>query len=278
MRKLWIILVNICLLNNFVIGQDLSDSTKNIFSWKFYEYLIQSKLHDEAFTWLQKYPANLRNEVVDNTIYLEMSKLYSQKGEYQLSNNSLRKISAFTDTVNLRFAVCIAVMVSDTSILEDYEKRYSQLLTISERKKIATVIKSLKREKLEASDFLKDSTDNAFCSIAKNYLFHKKKSPALAGLLSAMVPGLGKLYIGYKYQAMSSFVMNISIIAIAAEYMCKGSGIIPWVIPLPVAVVFYSGNILGSILLTKKREIDFQNNTNENIKTYYSDKLLHIFP
>ncbi len=272
--KFWIILFSIGLISNSCNAQDSELPVQNIFTWDFYEYLSKSGLHEDALTWLFGFPKNMRSITVNNKINFEISKHYFTIGQATLSNTFLKKITCFNDTVSLNFAICIAFLVSDTGLIEFYTHRYKYLIEMENFKTMELSLKMLKGEVLDILDISACKENNALTGIAINYRIHKKKSPALAGFLSALVPGLGKLYLGYKYQAISSLTMNIVIDAIVVEFFIKSQSLLPLLIPLPVAAVFYFGNILGSVIIAKKREIDFQNNTHENIKTYYRNKLL----
>jgi len=275
MQKLWIILISINLLNNDCIAQIDSDTTRDIYSWNFYEYLDSSGLHEDALTWLLGDPDDMKDNALNDKINFEISKHYYARNQLGLAHTYLKKISAFTDTSMLNFAIGIAFLVSDTGMISAYIDRYPYLLTNEDTKTTALMLKMLKREKINECDIVRNSENSALTQITMNYLLHKKKSPLLAGLLSAIVPGLGKLYLGYKYQAISAFTINLALGAVLVESFYKSTGILRWVIPLPLAAIFYSGNILGSVLIAIKREIDFQNDIHESIRVYYRNKLLY---
>lgn len=274
-QKFWIILISIGLQSNFLNAQENAITDSGMNSWEFYEYLTKSGFHEEALTWFQNQPITPKDE---DRICLEISKHYFALKQYAQAEIYLHRINQIKDTGTLDFALGIAFLNLDTSQIECYSKKYGNLLSYSKQKTIHLLLCVIESEKINPEEFISDSTillDNDLKNIVLTYTKHKKKSPALAGLLSSLIPGLGKLYLGYKYQAISAFTMNIAFGAILFEWFYRSSGIAKWIVPLPVTAVFYTGNILGSVLLAKKMEIDFKKNLNENIKTYCTHKFLY---
>lgn len=98
---------------------------------------------------------------------------------------------------------------------------------------------------LEQKTFLKYSAE---------LLAIKKKSPLLAGIMSAFIPGSGKYYTGYKGQAVSAFITTMTFAAVAAEnYSHAGPQSAQFIIFAGVFGLFYVGNIWGSVLSVKIR-------------------------
>lgn len=84
----------------------------------------------------------------------------------------------------------------------------------------------------------------------------KRKSPVLAGLLSTIIPGSGKVYSGKWKDGLISFVMTSSASFVAVRGFVKdGKSIYPWVLGT-MAVAYYSGNIYGSAVAAKKYNTD----------------------
>lgn len=75
----------------------------------------------------------------------------------------------------------------------------------------------------------------------------KKKSPAAAAVLSAVVPGLGKFYAGRKGAGLATLLANTILAGMAAETLYRGGAESPQFIGAAVVFgVFYAGNIVGS--------------------------------
>ncbi|MBR1626688.1 MAG: membrane protein insertion efficiency factor YidD [Bacteroidales bacterium] len=101
---------------------------------------------------------------------------------------------------------------------------------------------------------------------------YKKKSAWIAGGLSAVIPGLGKVYAGNTGEGISSFLICGSLIGITAENLYH-NGLSNWKTVLfgTVSSVFYIGNILGSAVSVN---INYDNfNQRNNVKILYN---IHI--
>ncbi len=83
-------------------------------------------------------------------------------------------------------------------------------------------------------------------------LKNKRKSPLLAGLMSAVIPGTGKFYAGYRGQAISAMVPTFIFAAAAAEsYYRAGPKSAQFITAASLFGIFYVGNIWGSVLSVK---------------------------
>lgn len=84
----------------------------------------------------------------------------------------------------------------------------------------------------------------------------KKKSPFLAGALSAVVPGLGKFYAGKKGAGTAAFAINVVLAASTLEmyYRSDQNLTSPQVIAFGTLFsFFYAGNIAGSVFSVKQQ-------------------------
>lgn len=91
----------------------------------------------------------------------------------------------------------------------------------------------------------------------------RRKSPFIAGTLSAVVPGLGLVYAGNNGQALSAFLRVVALGALTAETYTKlGPKNPQFVVSASLFSFFYIGNIWGSVLCVqiikdeKCKEID----------------------
>lgn len=81
---------------------------------------------------------------------------------------------------------------------------------------------------------------------------HHSKSEVLAGVMSAIVPGSGKIYAGRTAQGVSSMFVTLTIGAMATENIIKSG----WKSPQSILLsglfsMFYIGNIYGSVFAVK---------------------------
>ena len=94
----------------------------------------------------------------------------------------------------------------------------------------------------------------------------KQKSPFIAGSLSAIVPGLGKIYAGRLGEGVSAFLITTTMGLVAVENYIKDG----WKDPKTIIFgslfsVFYIGNIWGSTLSVKLINDEFNKEVNEQI-------------
>ena len=92
------------------------------------------------------------------------------------------------------------------------------------------------------------------------YVEIKTKSPFLAGLFSAIIPGSGKFYAGYRKKALSSTFGVLPAGAVCAETLIKNGPRSPhFIVSSAFFLVFYTGNIVGSfysVPIYKKEKLD----------------------
>jgi TM2 domain-containing membrane protein YozV len=79
-----------------------------------------------------------------------------------------------------------------------------------------------------------------------------QKSAFVSGLLSAVVPGLGKMYVGQKKEGITAFLTVVPLGLLVFENVYKTG----WNKPQTIVVsglfsIFYIGNIFGSIYSSK---------------------------
>ncbi len=91
-----------------------------------------------------------------------------------------------------------------------------------------------------------------FLEYKKKLLAVRKKSPALAGALSTVVPGLGKIYAGQLGQGIAIFLQSTIFAAQAYEgYRKDGPQSARFLIYGGLFTVFHFGNIWGSVFSVK---------------------------
>jgi len=97
-------------------------------------------------------------------------------------------------------------------------------------------------------------------------LAYRQKSAFLAALLSSVVPGLGKFYVGYRGIPLGATLMVMPLAAVAVEtFILAGPISVPFIAAAGVFGVFYVGNIWGSALSAKAHRIEYEDEIDENI-------------
>ncbi|MDH4163172.1 MAG: tetratricopeptide repeat protein [Nitrospirota bacterium] len=108
---------------------------------------------------------------------------------------------------------------------------------------------------------------------AKTYPAVPSKSPALAGGLSAVLPGAGQLYVGRKYDALLSFMMNGVFIWATAEALHNHSHTTAGVL-LFFETGWYFGNVYSAVSSAHKYNRDRQQGYLERLSNQYGFSLL----
>ncbi len=95
---------------------------------------------------------------------------------------------------------------------------------------------------------------------------HKNKSPVIAGLLSAIIPGSGKVYAKKPWQGLSSFLLVTAFGLSAWEGYKKNSFNSPqFYLFGSLCATFYIGNIWGSVSEVKLQKKHFNQRINDEI-------------
>ncbi|MFT4734839.1 MAG: tetratricopeptide (TPR) repeat protein [Algoriphagus sp.] len=130
---------------------------------------------------------------------------------------------------------------------------------------------------LEARDqllTLQDSTNylgQGYMSISNRALAIKKKSPFVAGLMSMVIPGLGKAYTGDWKDGIVSliFTSGLAFQAVRKFNQHGANNYRPWVYTA-IGSGFYLGNIFGSVKSAKSKNIKFINGLQHEASDLYN--------
>ena len=96
---------------------------------------------------------------------------------------------------------------------------------------------------------------------------HKHKSPIIAGILSAIIPGAGKYYAGKRKQAFGTFLPIATLGVLTAESYARGGVKSVGFIGLAsIFSLFYVSNVWGSIVSVKI--------VNDDHNRYYNNEIL----
>lgn len=81
---------------------------------------------------------------------------------------------------------------------------------------------------------------------ARRYPDVPTKSPALAGTLSAVLPGAGQLYVGRRGDAAAAFLLNALFVWAAVESFDRGNDVAGGIL-LAFEAGWYSGNVFNAV-------------------------------
>ncbi|MBI4930893.1 MAG: TM2 domain-containing protein [Bacteroidetes bacterium] len=201
-----------------------ADSINYYIGWSYYNL----KILDSSAFYFSK--VNSKPFYQKSAFYNAFDQSYLKKtGDAKNSLSSIRieNDSSLTKLRNLQYAG-IALLERDYQQYEDCSKNfsYNYFPLSSEEKNFSDYYFRLKKI--------------------------KKKSPLLAGVMSAVLPGSGKFYAGYKGQGLAA-LMTVGVLGIsAAESYYRMGYKSPHFITLgSLFTIFYVGNIWGSAVSVK---------------------------
>ncbi len=243
----------------YLLGNDMKEEAKTLMTNPNKHY-FDSKLTEDSVNYLKGWTYYSSKELVNASLFFDSvskeSALFPKStffnslsnahiGNYSKANTILE---AFSDTV------------SDFKELYHYERAGLALLERDYEKY------KYHSQNFTYQDFRLIEQEKALKETYNTLINHKHKSPWVAGIASAIVPGLGKVYAGSYGEGVSSFVLIGSLAAVTTENWVK-NGPLNWktLVFGAIGAVFYVGNIYGSITSVKIYYEDFNNQQNITI-------------
>ncbi|MBW6478105.1 MAG: hypothetical protein K0B37_01650 [Bacteroidales bacterium] len=105
------------------------------------------------------------------------------------------------------------------------------------------------------------------------------RSPFVAGIMSAAIPGLGRIYAGKTAEGISSFLYVGALIATSWDLYNRLGGNSPFfIISASLSGVFYIGNIWGSAVSVKRVQREFNYEMDQRILLDMHIPLRKLFP
>jgi TM2 domain-containing membrane protein YozV len=106
-----------------------------------------------------------------------------------------------------------------------------------------------------------------------------KRSPVVAGLMSAALPGLGKLYAGKPAEAISGFLYVGAMMATTYDFYNRQGLKSPlFIISAGLTSIFYIGNIWGSAIAVNRTKQEFNYEIDQRILLDMHIPLRNLFP
>ena len=244
---------------------------------KFIDHLVNKGDYQEALFLLDSSDC-LSLHLNDSANYLKGWSLYSLK-RLLSSSESLIKVSSASEFY-LKSHFFAAYNFAHIGNYSEALKTFSETNVISERDislrnfEIAGV-SLLQGNKTMFEDYY-NKTDRKFYElsgsseniqkIAEDLDKHKRKSPVIAGMLSGIIPGSGKLYAGKKGEAISAFIAAAGLGLVTWENYRKNGWNSFGTIAFGSAFVFsYAANIYGAVVTVNVLETEYRNNVKNSI-------------
>ncbi len=263
--------IGICFLPYACLAQHVPFDTL-----KFYTHLKHERLFPEQIIFnknLQK--KNAAFPFIVDSLKEDLAVIYFQLNLLDLCKNMLLSVSdnfSLSEKQNRQYLSLLLVnkeyrvakKMADNSFFFNMGGTYQKDMSLS--------IAILKRELTKNDSIYNSFTLSPILFEIKNrYLNPPYYSPVIAGISSALVPGLGKLYIGNRNQAITAFVANLLLgLQTVESYVKSGSRSPRFFITAGLFSVFYTGNIIGSISMAKKKKVDYFKQIDYEIFNYYS--------
>ena len=118
----------------------------------------------------------------------------------------------------------------------------------------------------------------ALCQIIKEQETHRAKSPLLAGVMSCIIPGSGKIYAGHTGEGIASMIATTGFGLITWEnYRKLGIGHVKTMLFGSIFAASYASNIYGSVISVKIIENDYKDAQHNQILFQLHIPLRNIF-
>jgi hypothetical protein len=195
-----------------------------------YNYHFLRKPDSSAF-YLSKVPEN-SNFYYQALSYGSLNYLYGKK-----YSEAGRQLQSALRKKNLEDDALLSLMLGGKFLLE---RNYKSLDSLAPHFKF--------------NDYRFSQEQEYLLLLNKNLQLQKRKSPLVAGMLSAVVPGSGKFYAGKKGAGLAAFLCNMALAGFVAESYYRSGYKSPQFITFgSMFLCFYTGNILGSVYSVKQQ-------------------------
>ena len=238
----------------------------------FIRHLVNSGFYKEAIFVIEKDKTDYSVQQRDSINYYKGWAHYSLK-KLQESSSSFLKVSNSSPFYNKSFFFA----GYNQTFLGNYGEARSILARTDSREEPTlwlynfelSGIEMLKGNWPEAKQYLElVPEDNAVLNnqvlalneIWKEHEQHRKKSPVTAGIMSAIIPGSGKIYAGKTGAGIASMIGNIGFGLITWEnYRKSGFMDVKTILFGSIFAVNYVSNIYGSVVSVKVIENEHEN-------------------
>ena len=263
---------------NFMKGQQIRSFSNNM---RFERYLLQNNLFDDSKTLLHSYSdADNLTRIQKDSVNYYLGKTYYYLDIPDSAKNYFGKVnnesSLFTESFILKSFISLSdddtcTVQNDLNIIQTNDTQLQEFILFTKASAYLLQRDTLSFSKCKNSftnnyPVLTES-ENKLISI-KNNLPNYHKSGFLAGTLSAIIPGLGKIYAGKTKQGLVSFFPIVFLGLQAYEVFASKNGGLksPWFIAnAGLFAVFYIGNIWGSALSVSVKRKELQHEVNDQI-------------
>lgn len=238
---------------------------------KFVQYLNDREMYKEAIYVLQNIDKRNISDTQEDTLYYQLGWMLYNMKQLEESVNNLVKVSKqsnyYFKARNFAAYILTYLHRTDTAkiIYQSIEAQDSLMQEMEnfELSGIALLGRNFDefnrlRQSFTYSSYVFGNEEKKIEKYYTEISQYKYKSPFLAGLYSAIIPGAGKFYVGKKAQGLGSFLPIFSMALLTFEAYRKGGISNARFITFgSVFTIFYVGNIWSSVLAVKVANNDF---------------------
>ncbi|OIN56163.1 tetratricopeptide repeat protein [Arsenicibacter rosenii] len=263
--------VLLCMLS--IAGSSIWAQTRPDFTqeWRFAQYLSDKDAFDEAAYVLGNIkPDGLTPAQLDSLLFFRGWIAYSTKSLDEASRQLLQvsPTSAFYLKSQYFGAYCLAFQGQRQQAADILQKAPATDSSLHELKALQLGGIALLQRQYEQYDRQRQAFSYGSYAMAneekrmddyrKQLQSARRRSPVVAGLYSALVPGLGKVYAGKTKQGIASFLPVLTLGLLTYEGLRKDGPLSARFIGFgSLFTVFYVGNIWGSVLSVNIKRSEF---------------------
>ncbi len=256
---------------------------------RFTNYLVKHEFYDDAI-FLLKQLDSPNDSVLNDYNYLMGWSLYNKK-KLEESSLFLQKVKCDSDhyfkshfffSYNHIYKKQYVKSVSCLDSLKINKDLYSELKSF-QLAGVALLNNDIKSYKTHSSNFkyksyLLSNQEHKFDEFSGEIENFNRKSPWIAGLLSAIFPGAGKVY-AEKYGGAVSAMLTTGVFGAMTYENYRKAGISNYktIIFGSLFSLFYIGNIYGSVYAVKDYRNDFKNKMEYRIMFHLHIPLRNTF-
>ncbi|PTB96750.1 hypothetical protein C9994_05915 [Marivirga lumbricoides] len=263
----------------FFLGSSYSARCQNNEN-NFVEYLYNSNQYKHVIDYLQHLQLSQKSLISPDSANFLIGKSFYHLQEHTHSNQYLSKVSGSLNNYNeSRFLININSIYN-----EDFKRGVEALNNLKVEDSVVANLKYFELSGLAllnrdiaafdkydqniTQDYYYFSNERASLQNVAEELRNKKlKSPWVAGIATAIIPGAGKFYAGKRGQGIYSFVISMFLaLQVWESYRIDGIESPRFIIYGSLFSLFHAGNIWSSALTVKNYNKEYNEAVNYRLK------------
>jgi len=267
----------------FIIGGQISNAQNTEISRElaFAEYLAENKQYeDEIFVLKNLLGSDIESSDQKDSIHYLLGQAYYQRKILDSASYQFDLVSQNITNLHTPAAFWKSYLLNH---LGQIDKGH---ISLTQHEPTDSKFKELKNFQLAGNALLRrkydefDNYSNLFNgsyyqfakqetqlqALKKDLIEHKYKSPFLAGIMSAIIPGSGKIYAGKVGQGLAT-IMATTIMGIQTyeSHRKDGADSPRFIIYASLLSSFYIANVWGSVISVNVRKREFNDTVNKEI-------------